>query len=255
MQNLGFFRSMGGEDMKTKHAFIAAHASEHAIRFMCRVLGVAHSLFHARRRAAPKSAARAARRDRLGAEIREIFEQSKRCYGAPRIHAELKARGLRISKRSVVKLSGRTAFVHREAGGGRRSPPTAATPMRSRPICSTATSKPLRPMRLWCMEPRWCDRPFPGWLADPDCVWFRRTDRAIVCVDLHGDFGLLGLECASGELAAVEPLGARDLSYEGDSKCTSTATGPLRLNRIRMSTFCPTSMSSTSLSSKADRWV
>ena len=62
--------------------------------------------------------------------------------------------------------------------------------------------------RLWCMEPRWCDRPFPGWLADPDCVWFRRTDGAIECVDLHGDFGLLGLECASVELAAVEPLDA-----------------------------------------------
>ena len=86
------FRSMGGEDMKTKHAFIAAHASEHAIRFMCRVLGVAHSWFHARRRAAPKRAERVARRGRLGSEIREIFEQSKRCYGAPRIHAELKAR-------------------------------------------------------------------------------------------------------------------------------------------------------------------
>ena len=65
--------------------------------------------------------------------------------------------------------------------------------------------------RLWCMEPRWCDRPFPGWLADPDCVWFRRTDRAIECVDLHGDFGLLGLECASVELAAVEPLDASGL--------------------------------------------
>ena len=65
-----------------------------------------------------------------------------------------------------------------------------------------------RSERLWCMEPRWCDRPFPGWLADPDCVWFRRTYRAIECVDLHGDFGLLGLECASGELAAVEPLDA-----------------------------------------------
>ena len=61
---------------------------------------------------------------------------------------------------------------------------------------------------LWCMEPRWCDRPLPGWLADPDCVWFRRTYRAIECVDLHGDFGLLGLECASVELAAVEPLDA-----------------------------------------------
>ena len=27
MQSLGFFRSMGGEYMKTKYAFIAAHAS------------------------------------------------------------------------------------------------------------------------------------------------------------------------------------------------------------------------------------
>ena len=48
-----------------------------------RVLAVAHSWFHARRRAAPKRAERAARRDRLVSGIREIFEQSKRCYGAP----------------------------------------------------------------------------------------------------------------------------------------------------------------------------
>ena len=60
---------MGGEDMKTKHAFIAAHASEHAIRFMCRVLGVAHSWFHARRRAAPKRAERAARRGELLSKV------------------------------------------------------------------------------------------------------------------------------------------------------------------------------------------
>ena len=69
MQGLGFFRSMGGEDMKTTHAIIAAHASEHAIRFMCRVLGVAHSCFHARQRAAPKRAERAARRDRVGSVL------------------------------------------------------------------------------------------------------------------------------------------------------------------------------------------
>ena len=108
--------------MKTKHAFIAAHASGHAIRFMCRVLGVAHSWFHARRRAAPKRAERAARRGRLGSEIREIFEQSKRCYGAPRIHAELKARGLRISKRSVAKLMRENGI--RPPRGRRRAPIT-----------------------------------------------------------------------------------------------------------------------------------
>ena len=113
---------MGGEDMKTKHAFIAAHASEHAIRFMCRVLGVAHSWFHARRRAAPKRAERAARRGRLGSEIREIFEQSKRCYGAPRIHAELKARGFRTSKRTVAKLMRENGI--RLPRGRRRAPIT-----------------------------------------------------------------------------------------------------------------------------------
>ena len=108
--------------MKTKHAFIAAHASGHAIRFMCRVLGVAHSWFHARRRAAPKRAERAARRGRLGSEIREIFEQSKRCYGAPRIHAELKARGFRTSKRTVAKLMRENGI--RPPRGRRRAPIT-----------------------------------------------------------------------------------------------------------------------------------
>ena len=82
--------------MNTKLAFIVAHASEHAIRFLCRVLGVAHSWFYAWHRAAPKRAERAARRDRLKAEIWEIFAESKRRYGAPRIHAELQDRGSRI---------------------------------------------------------------------------------------------------------------------------------------------------------------
>ena len=135
--------------MKTKHAFIAAHASEHAIRFMCRVLGVANSWFHARRRAAPKRAERAARRDRVGSEIREIFEQSKRCYGAPRIHAELKARGFRTSKRTVAKLM-------RENGirppRGRRQVPITTDSRHSHAIV-----------------PNLLDRNFEA--ATPDAVW------------------------------------------------------------------------------------
>src|SRR5512135_2423158 len=39
-QGLGFFRTVGGEDMSAKLAFIAAHLAEHAVRLMCRVLGV-----------------------------------------------------------------------------------------------------------------------------------------------------------------------------------------------------------------------
>ena len=148
-KSLGFFRSMGGEDMKTKHAFIAAHASGHAIRFMCRVLGVAHSWFHTRRRATPKRTERAARRDRLGSEIREIFEQSKRCYGAPRIHAELKARGLRISKRSVAKLMRENGI--RPPRGRRRAPITTDS------------------RHSHAIAPNLLDRNFEA--ATPDAVW------------------------------------------------------------------------------------
>ncbi len=83
---------------------------------------VAHSWFHALRRAAPKRAERAARLGRLGSEIREIFEQSKRCYGAPRIHAELKVRGFRISKRTVAKLMRENGI--RPPRGRRRAPVT-----------------------------------------------------------------------------------------------------------------------------------
>ena len=135
--------------MKTKLAFIVAHASEHAIRFMCRVLGVAHSWFHAWRRAASRRVRRAARRDRLGSEIREIFEQSKRRYGAPRIHAELKGRGFRNSKRTVAKLMRENGI--RPPRGKRGAPMTTD----SRHSHATA--------------PNLLDRNFEA--AAPDAVW------------------------------------------------------------------------------------
>jgi len=64
--------------MKTKFAFIVAHASEHAIRFMCRVIGVTRSCYYAWQRTAPRRAERAAWRESLGGEIEAIFLQSKR---------------------------------------------------------------------------------------------------------------------------------------------------------------------------------
>src|SRR5512132_4062059 len=103
-QGLGFFRTVGGEDMSGKLAFIAAHMAEHAVRLRCRVLGVSRSWFHAWQRAAPTRAEHATRREVLVAEVREIFEASRQRYGAPRVHADLQAQGRRISKRTVAKL-------------------------------------------------------------------------------------------------------------------------------------------------------
>jgi putative transposase len=90
--------------MRAKLDFIAAHVSQHAVRLMCRVLSVSPSWFHAWRAAAPDRAARQAARDALGVRIRTIFEKSKGRYGAPRIHAELLAQGLRIARKTVAKL-------------------------------------------------------------------------------------------------------------------------------------------------------
>ena len=113
---------MGDEDMKTKFAFIVAHTSEHAIRFMCRVIGVTRSCYYAWQRTAPKRAERAARRKSLEGEIEAIFLQSKRRYGAPRIHAELRDRGFRVSKRTVTRLMQEKGI--RRARGRRRMPMT-----------------------------------------------------------------------------------------------------------------------------------
>ena len=108
--------------MSAKLAFIAAHASHHAVRLMCRVLGVARSWFHAWQRTAPQRAERATARRELFKEIREVFEVSKRRYGAPRIHAELRDRGRGISKRTVAKLMSENGI--RPPRGRRRLPIT-----------------------------------------------------------------------------------------------------------------------------------
>ncbi|MEM8597285.1 MAG: IS3 family transposase [Pseudomonadota bacterium] len=99
-----FLRSVGGETMRAKLAFVAPQAGTHSIRFLCRVFGVARSWYHAWQHARPHSAERAAKRAALVEEIRAIFEISKRRYGAPRIHAELRDRGHRLSKRMVATL-------------------------------------------------------------------------------------------------------------------------------------------------------
>ena len=148
-QGLGFFRTVGGEDMNAKLAFIAAHMAEHAVRLMCRVLGVSRSWFHAWRRAAPTRAERATRREVLVAEVREIFEASRQRYGAPRVHADLQAQGRRISKRTVAKLMTQNGI--RPPRGKRRVPITTDS------------------RHAHAVAPNMLDRNFE--IAVPDTVW------------------------------------------------------------------------------------
>lgn len=136
------FRAMGCEDVTAKLMFIAAHAAEHAVRLLCAVLGVGRGWFHDWRRQAPLRAEREAGRDALVAEIREAFDGSQGRYGAPRIHAELEARGHAIDRKTVARLVKENGIRPRRGPSAVcRSAPTAAIPTASRRPCPIATSR------------------------------------------------------------------------------------------------------------------
>jgi transposase InsO family protein len=69
---------------------------------MCRVLGVSRSGFYAARRQGQRERERADQR--LLVQIRSIHRASKRRYGSPRVHAELKAKGVHCGRNRVERL-------------------------------------------------------------------------------------------------------------------------------------------------------
>jgi putative transposase len=85
-------------------ALIATQRDEHRIpaTLACRALGVSRSWFykHSGRRLPP----RAARRDQLKAEIARLFTLHEGKYGSPRITADLKDAGWRVSQNTIAAL-------------------------------------------------------------------------------------------------------------------------------------------------------
>lgn len=85
-----------------RYAFIEAHRPLWPLRVLCKTLSVSKSgYFHWRHH--PES-----RRDdedrRLTRRIREIHGESRRTYGSPRVHRELQATGVAISRKRVERL-------------------------------------------------------------------------------------------------------------------------------------------------------
>ena len=69
---------------------------------MCQVLGVSASGYHAWRRR--PASARTQRDEQLRVRIRASFEASKHRYGSPRIHRDLRAEDVRVSRKRVIRL-------------------------------------------------------------------------------------------------------------------------------------------------------
>jgi putative transposase len=85
-------------------ALIAARRAENGIphAVSCRALGVSRSWFYKHKdRALPP---RAQRRERLKAEVARLFAAHEGKYGSPRITADLRDAGWRVSENTVAAL-------------------------------------------------------------------------------------------------------------------------------------------------------
>ena len=92
----------GRVDPQAGFRFVRDHQAEYPVRVMCRLLGLSSSGYYAWRKREPSARARA--NAALTAEILEIHAMSGGAYGAPRVHAELKARGRKVSRNRVARL-------------------------------------------------------------------------------------------------------------------------------------------------------
>lgn len=82
--------------------FIKANVADFPVAVLCEVLGVSRSGYYGW--ASRAESARAAADRSLAAEIRAAHAASRGRYGSPRVHAELRAHGLRIGRKRVARL-------------------------------------------------------------------------------------------------------------------------------------------------------
>ena len=76
---------------------------------MCRVLGVSPSGFYAWRQRPPS--ARSHADAQLSLRVSKIHQRSDATYGAPRVHAELAAEGIKVGRKRVARLLKKAGLV------------------------------------------------------------------------------------------------------------------------------------------------
>ena len=103
-----------------RYRFIEKHQPQYPIRQQCAVLGVARSGYYAWRGRQMDEE----KKDRLRAliaHIHRIYQKSRRTYGSPRVHVELRAAGVVCNRKRVARL------MRQEGLQGRRKRRKAVT--------------------------------------------------------------------------------------------------------------------------------
>jgi putative transposase len=128
---------------------IDAKKAQHPVSLLCEVLGVSRAGYYAWKRR-PVSA-RSRRDSQLLGAIRVVHAESKQTYGWPRVHAELRHRGVIASRKRIARLmrgAGLSGMVRRRRRGTTVSVPGIATA----PDLVRRDFAPAAPNRLWVAD-------------------------------------------------------------------------------------------------------
>jgi len=85
-----------------KYKFVVRHRDKYAVSRMCAMLGISRSSYYAWRKRKPSQ--REHHMQILLGRIREIHKLSRKTYGSPRVHAELKRQGIACNQKTVARL-------------------------------------------------------------------------------------------------------------------------------------------------------
>ena len=172
-------------------AFIEQHARTWPVRLMCRVLGVSLSVFYGWR-SRPESA-RSASNHQLLDDVRRIHAAHHRRYGAPRVHAALRAEGRSVSRGRVERLMRQHGI---RALAGRRFRPCTTDSRHDLPIAPNLLRQDFsaaRPNTVWLAEPKdraatspTCRLARAGCTWPPSSIWPRARSSAGRCAIICG---------------------------------------------------------------------
>lgn len=136
--------------MKSRYACVDQWAEEVPVAVLCELLGVARSGYYAWRRQGPSQRAQA--NAALMPQIQQIFEQSRRTYGSPRVTAQLRREGYRCNHKRVERLMRQQ---HLQARPRRRWRPRTTDSRHDRPIAPNllpARAQPQAINQVWVSD-------------------------------------------------------------------------------------------------------
>jgi putative transposase len=113
--------------------FIDAEKASYPVSLLCRVLGVSRSGYYDWKDRPPSKRAR--ENAALTEQIVEIHERSQETYGYPRVHAELRALGMRCFRKRVARLMRKAGLCDCRRSRKKRT-----------------THRDPRGVALWCAE-------------------------------------------------------------------------------------------------------